>query len=201
MFDTPSNQKVPKPRLGYRPQALCWQSDSACKKLQQHNNRIPNPTPPNKHKKRKPLALPSSKGSRGSRLGFKSPGGGLPSQRVSPQVFSLLTRFTFVFGMGTGGSTSPCHQTCQSTGLTTSTLKTAQQSKQTSLCGQALDRLVPLGYTHYCAYTYGLSTRLSSGGLTSLRYGGTHLQVGFKLRCFQLLSAPDTATGHLPLAG
>ena len=41
-------------------------------------------------------------------------GGGLLSQRVSPQVSSLLTRFTFVFGMGTGGSTSPCHQSWRS---------------------------------------------------------------------------------------
>jgi hypothetical protein len=49
---------------------------------------------------------------RGARELSLGSGGGLSSQRVSPQVVSLLTRFTFVFGMGTGGSTSPCHQTC-----------------------------------------------------------------------------------------
>lgn len=40
-------------------------------------------------------------------------GGGLPSHTLSGAVFSLLTRFTVVFGMGTGGSTSPCHQSCK----------------------------------------------------------------------------------------
>ena len=68
------------------------------------------------------------------------------------------------------------------------------------ILGQALDRLVPLDCTCHHASICGLSTRLSTWGLTSLCYGGTHLQVGFKLRCFQLLSAPDTATGRLPLA-
>ena len=69
-----------------------------------------------------------------------------------------------------------------------------------SLWGQALDRLVPLGSRHYCPSTCGLSTTCSAWGLTWLSSGGIHLQVGFKLRCFQLLSAPDTATGHMPLA-
>ena len=87
------------------------------------------------------------------------------------------------------------------------TLTTAQEMvKYTSLTftevklGQALDRLVRLGYRHYCPSTYRLSTPWSTAGLTSLCYGGTHLGVGFKLRCFQLLSTPDTATGRLPLA-
>ena len=73
-------------------------------------------------------------------------------------------------------------------------------NKQPSVLGQALVRLVPIGYTHCCASTFGLSTTCSTWGLTSLCCGGTHLQVGFKLRCFQLLSTPDTATGHVPLA-
>ena len=37
-------------------------------------------------------------------------GNGLFSHTVSHAVPSLLTRFTSVFGMGTGGSTSPSHQ-------------------------------------------------------------------------------------------
>ena len=67
--------------------------------------------------------------------------------------------------------------------------------------GQTLDRLVLLGYTHYCAYTCSLSTRLSSGGLTLRRDGKSYLKVGFALRCFQRLSAPNTATQRWPLGG
>ena len=44
------------------------------------------------------------------REALQGSGSGLSSQGVTPQVLSLLTRFTAVFGMGTGGSTSPCHQ-------------------------------------------------------------------------------------------
>ena len=38
------------------------------------------------------------------------PGSGLSSQAVTHQVLSLLTRFTSVFEMGTGGTALPCHQ-------------------------------------------------------------------------------------------
>jgi hypothetical protein len=48
-----------------------------------------------------------------STYGHKGPGGGLSSQEVSLQVFSLLARFTGVFGMGTRGTMPPCHQGCQ----------------------------------------------------------------------------------------
>ncbi|OOO64084.1 hypothetical protein BS099_19495 [Clostridium sporogenes] len=39
-----------------------------------------------------------------------------------------------------------------------------------------------------------LSTWCSSRSLTSLRYGKSHLEVGFTLRCFQRLSSPNIAT-------
>jgi len=45
-----------------------------------------------------------------------------------------------------------------------------------------------------------LSTRWSSGVLTTLGYGISHLGVGFVLICFQHLSTPNTATERLPLA-
>ncbi len=40
----------------------------------------------------------------------------------------------------------------------------------------------------------------SSGALTDLCHGISHLEVGFVLICFQHLSAPNTATQRLPLA-
>ena len=46
-----------------------------------------------------------------------------------------------------------------------------------------------------------LSTSFSTTGLTDLCHERSHLMVGFALICFQRLSARNTATGHLPLAG
>ena len=66
--------------------------------------------------------------------------------------------------------------------------------------GQALDLLVLVSWTYYYAYTSNLSTWCSSRGLTSLRYGKSHLKVGFTLRCFQRLSLPNIATQPMPLA-
>lgn len=43
---------------------------------------------------------------------FCNPGTGLFFQAVSRQVLSLLTVFTFVFGMGTGVFRSQWHQVC-----------------------------------------------------------------------------------------
>ena len=60
--------------------------------------------------------------------------------------------------------------------------------------GQALDLLVSVSLICYHTYTPDLSTSCSSRGLTSLRYGKSHLEVGFTLRCFQRLSLPDLAT-------
>ena len=59
---------------------------------------------------------------------------------------------------------------------------------------QALDLLVSVSYTHYCAYTSDLSTLLSSRSLTSLRCGIPYLEASFTLRCFQRLSQPHSAT-------
>ena len=59
---------------------------------------------------------------------------------------------------------------------------------------QALDLLVSVSYTHYCAYTSDLSTLLSSRSLTSFRYGIPYLEASFTLRCFQRLSQPHSAT-------
>ena len=54
--------------------------------------------------------------------------------------------------------------------------------------------LVPVSSTHCCASTSGLSSSSSSSGLTGFRHGESHLEVGFPLRCFQRLSAPEIAT-------
>ena len=59
---------------------------------------------------------------------------------------------------------------------------------------QALDLLVSVSCTHYCASTSDLSTLSSSRGLTTLRYGISYLEVSFTLRCFQRLSHPHFAT-------
>ena len=59
--------------------------------------------------------------------------------------------------------------------------------------GHALDRLVTVSSMHYCTSTPALSTSSSSRGLTSLRYGRTHLEGGFTLRCLQRLSLLNLA--------
>ena len=63
-----------------------------------------------------------------------------------------------------------------------------------SLFGQALDLLVTVSYMCYHTSTSALSTSSSSRGLTNLRYGISHLEGGFTLRCLQRLSLPDLAT-------
>ena len=60
--------------------------------------------------------------------------------------------------------------------------------------GQSLDRLVQVSSIRYRTSTSCLSTSSSSRGLTSLRYGISHLEGGFTLRCLQRLSLPDLAT-------
>ena len=77
------------------------------------------------------------------------------------------------------------------------TLKTRQQSlsfKLACLFGQALDLLVSVRLTCHHAYTPDLSTLSSLRGLTCLRNGKSHLEVGFTLRCLQRLSLPHLAT-------
>ena len=66
---------------------------------------------------------------------------------------------------------------------------------------KALVRLVSVGWKCCHSYTSDLSTLSSATGLTSLCYERSHLTVGFVLICFQHLSAWNTATGRLPLAG
>ena len=77
------------------------------------------------------------------------------------------------------------------------TLKTRQQFfsfKLACLFGQALDLLVSVRLTCHHAYTPDLSTLSSLRGLTCLRNGKSHLEVGFTLRCLQRLSLPHLAT-------
>ena len=69
------------------------------------------------------------------------------------------------------------------------------------LSGKALVRLVMLGCVCCQISTCILSTLCSATGLTSLGCERSHLTVGFALICFQRLSAWNTATGRLPLAG
>ena len=66
--------------------------------------------------------------------------------------------------------------------------------KHLSLFGQALDLLVTVSYMCYHTSTSALSTSSSSRGLTNLRYGISHLEGGFTLRCLQRLSLPNLAT-------
>ncbi len=67
--------------------------------------------------------------------------------------------------------------------------------------GKALVLLVSLALICCHTYSYDLSTTWSAWGLTWLPSKRTHLLVGFVLICFQHLSASNTATGRLPLAG
>ena len=67
-------------------------------------------------------------------------------------------------------------------------------SKLACLFGQALDLLVSVRWTCHHAYTPDLSTISSLWGLTCLRNGKSHLEVGFTLRCLQRLSLPHLAT-------
>ena len=66
--------------------------------------------------------------------------------------------------------------------------------KLACLFGQALDLLVSVRLTCHHAYTPDLSTLSSLRGLTCLRNGKSHLEVGFTLRCLQRLSLPHLAT-------
>ena len=60
-------------------------------------------------------------------------------------------------------------------------------------------RLVPLGSTHRCAYTRGLSRSWSTTALEAISGGKSCLGGGLALRCFQRLSVPGIATR--PAAG
>ena len=88
-------------------------------------------------------------------------GGDLLSQGASPQVPSALAGLTSVFGMGTG-VTPPLWppETCFQSRVSPQDF----HSEHERVCSQALGRLVPVGYTHCCAYTSGLSTWSSGHG-------------------------------------
>ena len=58
------------------------------------------------------------------------------------------------------------------------------------------DGLVPLGSTHRCAFTCGLSRPWSTARLEGLAPGRSCLGGGLALRCFQRLSVPGIATGR-----
>ena len=60
--------------------------------------------------------------------------------------------------------------------------------------GQALDRLVTVSSICCHTSTSALSTLYSSRDLTHLKWGISHLEGGFTLRCLQRLSLPGLAT-------
>ena len=62
------------------------------------------------------------------------------------------------------------------------------------LLDQALDLLVSATCMRYRTSSADLSTLWSARGLTCLRSGNLHLQVGFTLRCLQRLSRPHFAS-------
>ena len=97
-------------------------------------------------------------------------GSHLFSRAVTSQVSSAVCVLTVVFGMGTGVShrriTTGNLRLCLQNRIETSNHIYFPASSFLDL-GQALDRLVPVSYTHCYASTSGLSTLSSSRGLTS----------------------------------
>ena len=113
---------------------------------------------------------------------------------------SPLWCLTSVFGMGTGVSImlSPpdllffkCLFQDHSKLDNSKALRLFQVS---TASGQVFDLLVSVRWTCHHAYTPDLSTLSSLRGLTYLRNGKSHLEVGFTLRCLQRLSLPYLAT-------
>ena len=86
-------------------------------------------------------------------------GTALSSQAVTRQVFSTLMSLTSVFGMGTGGSSSPLAPTIYFRVLypQNRTMKTSFVKDHPTL-GQALDRLVLPSSMPHDTYTCSLST-------------------------------------------
>ena len=131
---------------------------------------------------------------------------------------SALRRFTALFGMGRGGTTSLCSSDValgfqpelktligRSKGdrlylanpefnlspRATAAAVSDAQSYRIKPHGQ----LVPVSSKDYSSYTPGLSTRWSSATLQGDRVPGkSHLEASFPLRCFQRLSLPHLAT-------
>ena len=96
-------------------------------------------------------------------------GSHLFSRAVTSQVSSAVCVLTVVFGMGTGVShrriTTGNSRLCLQNRI--ETLSHINLASSFLDLGQALDRLVPVSYTHCCASTSALSTLSSSRGLTS----------------------------------
>ena len=136
----------------------------------------------------------------------------LSSQGVSTQVLSTFKCLTTVFGMGTGGSTwlslpdilfldiAAFRFRLRLLHLKSLFSQNYTEERNVRILvfvlalSQALDLLVSVRYTHYCASTPDLSTLSSSRGLTRLLCEKPHLKAGFTLRCFQRLSFPNVAT-------
>ena len=118
------------------------------------------------------------------------------SQAVSSQLSSAQVSLTSVFGMGTGVSImlSLPDSSCQVSSGHSKPDSSFSSFKLACLFGQALDLLVSVRLTCHHAYTPDLSTLSSLRGLTCLRNGKSHLEVGFTLRCLQRLSLPHLAT-------
>ena len=122
----------------------------------------------------------------------------LASRAVASQVLSALKSLTSVFGMRTGGTSSPLpplwYLLWPKSVVIFFNKWTWITASSKIFCDQALDLLVSVSWIHYCTYTSDLSTLWSSRGLTILWYGISYLVVSFTLRCFQRLSRPHFAT-------
>ena len=144
-------------------------------------------------------------------IGF---GDDLSFREATLRVLLAMKVFTTVFGMGTGGVLSLCHRKTFVVSWRLCGLQESFSSVGSCIMmgdnlwcvvylfsGKALVRLVMLGCVCCQISTCILSTLCSATGLTSLGCERSHLTVGFALICFQRLSAWNTATGRLPLAG
>ena len=122
----------------------------------------------------------------------------LASRAVASQVLSALKSLTSVFGMRTGGTSSPLpplwYLLWPWSVVISFNKWTWITASSKIFCDQALDLLVSVSWIHYCTYTSDLSTLWSTRGLTILWYGISYLVVSFTLRCFQRLSRPHFAT-------
>jgi hypothetical protein len=137
----------------------------------------------------------------------KDVGSGLRSQTVARPVPSTLMRLTAGFGMEPG---VPARLKPPTTPSLPASTPVSQPSTNVfrnpasscfharTVCSphnpQSPRPLVRVRSTHCCASTSRLSSWSSSSGLTPFQDKGSHLEVGFPLRCFQRFSAPELAT-------
>ena len=135
-------------------------------------------------------------------------GSGVHSHAVARAVPSALVSLTAGFEMEPGGPSPlwppttaalPSFSRLYSTDAARALLLThshthASKYPPPRMTGVRPRPLVRVGFAHYCASTSRLSSWSSSSGLTWLSSGGSHLEAGFPLRCFQRFSAPEIAT-------